>query len=223
MKKSVLFLMCFLCSCRSITYQDVNPVIQPNANLLPAMESIVDVSNLEATYTVSSYAGTANNFGTTLGNTNWAQTTAISGVSYKDPRVQDVINVFNKEVKENITSPYGAKKGYIVLTLGYRGVDQSFIYPFVSLFSLGTINFFGFPGDEVKQSLEVEVEIRNNNKELVKRYVENVIDTQYVAMYWGYSKDNVWRKVAADNIKQALQKIRDRINSDAAEIKKKLK
>lgn len=89
--------------------------------------------------------------------------------------------------------------------------------------SLFTINLLGFPYDKLSQSLEVEVEIHNNNKELVKRYVENVMDIQYVAMYWGYSENSVWRKVAADNIKQALQKIRDRINRDAAEIKKKLK
>lgn len=222
MKKYILICFFILSACKSITYQDVNPQILPNENLLPAMESIVDMSNLEATYTAGYYNGSANNLGTGIGNSSWIQTTAISGTNYKDARVNDVINVFEKEIKENITSPYGEKRGFIVLKLGYRGVETSTIYPLVSLFTLGTINFLGFPANEISQSLEVEVEIWNKKKELIKRYVVNVTDTEYQAMYWGYHEQMIWRKLAADNIKQALEKIRVQINKDVPQIKRAL-
>jgi hypothetical protein len=42
-------------------------------------------------------------------------------------------------------------------------------------------------------------------------------------MYWGYNEITINRKVAADNIKQALENIRRRINTEAEEIKKSLK
>ncbi len=222
MKKYILICVLVMSACKSITYQDVNPQIQPNSNLLPAMESVIDMNNLEATYTVGSYNGNANNIGTGIGSTSWMQTTAVSGTTYKDARVNDVINIFEKEIKENITSPYGEKKGFIVLKLGYRGVETSTLYPLVSLFTLGTINFLGFPANEVSQSLEVEIEIWNKKKELIKRYVVNVTDTEYQAMYWGYHNLMIGRKLAADNIKQALEKIRFQINEDAQQIKREL-
>lgn len=224
MKKIIIWTIFCLCSCKSITYQDVNPIINPNSNLLPALEPIVNINNLEATYTAGTYNGYANNFGSGYGQNNWGgwtQTAMIEGTYHKDVRVYDVINIFQKEVKENITSPYGEKKGYITLRLAYRGNDISSFYILTSTLTLYTINFFGYPLNKVSQSLEVEVEILNNKKELIKRYVENSVDESYIAMYWGYS-DTAYRKVAADNIRHALEKIRIKINSDAKEIQSKL-
>lgn len=226
MKKITLLLCIFICSCKSITYQDVNPTLFPNSNLLPALEILVDINNLEATYTSGSYVGTANNFGSGYGLNNYGgyvSTTTMSGTHYKDVRVNDIINIFNKEVKENITSLYGEKKGYISLKLGYKGFEENTLLGLASIFSLGTVNFLGVPISKLSQSLEVEVEIWNNKREVVKRYVENVVDSEYVAMYWGYNINNAFRKVAADNIKQALEKIRNKIGNDATEIKNSLK
>lgn len=225
MKKYILLVL-LLSACQSINYQDVNPTINPNQNKLPAMESMIDMYNLEAVYTGGGYAGTANNLGVGYANRgwgNWVQTTAISGTQYKDARVNDVINIFNKEVKENITNPYGEKKGYISLKLGYRGEDRQPLLAFISIISLGTINLLGFPADIKEQSLEVEVEIWNNKKEIIKRYTANALDSEFLAVYYGYNELTIHRKLAAENIKQALEQIRRQINDDAEEINKKLK
>ena len=225
--KKYLLLILFLTSCKSITYQDVNPSINPNNNLLPALETLVDINNLESTYSSGSYVGQANNFGTGYSGNNgwgsWLQTTSLSGTQYKDSRVNDIINMFDKEVKENITTPYGEKKGYSSLKLGYRGSEDSFIYPLTSTLSLFTLNLVGFPWTELEESLEVEVQIMNNKKEIISRYTENVFSSNYVAMWWGYDENVVYRKVAADNIKQALERIRNKINTEASILNKKLK
>ena len=226
MKKFIILCCILICSCRSIKYQDVNPIISPNRNLLPALETLIDINNLEATYTSGSYVGTANNFGSGYGANHWggwSSTATMKGTYYKDARVNDIIYIFNKEVKENIISMYGVKRGYIVLKLGYREADFSSLYRLSSILTLGTINFLGFPADKISQSLEVEVEIWNNNREVIKRYVEHVVDSEYVAMYWGYNTNAATRKVAADNIKQALEKIRIKIGQDATEIKNRLR
>ena len=95
--KKYLFLLLFLASCKSITYQDVNPNINPNQNLLPALDTIVDLYNLEATYSSGSYSGQANTLGLGYsGNNNWGnwlQITDLSGIQYKDSRVNDIINI----------------------------------------------------------------------------------------------------------------------------------
>lgn len=224
--KKYLFLLFFLASCKSITYQDVNPNINPNQNLLPALNIMVDIYNLESTYSSGSYSGQANSFGSGYAANNnwgnWFQTTSLSGTQYKDARVNDIINIFDKEVKENISTPYGNKKGYISLKLGYRGSDSSIIYPFTSTISLFTLNLFGFPWDKINESLEVEVQIMNNKKEIIGRYVENVANSNYVAMWWAYDENTIYRKVAAENIKIALEKIRYRINEDSIRLKKQL-
>lgn len=225
--KKYLFLLLFLTSCKSISYKDVNPNINPNQNLLPALETLVDIYNLEATYSSGSYQGQANTWGTGYnGNNNWGnmfQTTSLSGTQYKDSRVNDIINIFDKEVKENISTPYGNKKGYISLKLGYRGSDGSIIYPLTSIVSMFTLNLVGFPWNEIDESLEVEVQIMNNKKEVVGRYVEHVANSNYVAMWWGYNEKTIYRKVAADNIRTALEKIRFRINNDSTKLNKQLR
>ena len=189
------------------------------------METVVDTNNLEYTYSLGSYSGSANSLGAGLGNNNWTgwtQTTAMSGISYRDQRIGDLINLFEKEVKENITDPNGQKKGYISLKLGYRGQSENWVYPIVSIVTLCIPNFLGFPFEHISQTLEVQVEIWNKNKDLIKKYTENVEDDEYLAMYWGYGEDTINRKLAADNIKNALEKIRKRIEIDANEINKKL-
>ncbi len=224
MKKYLLILLC-LTSCRSLTYNDINPTINPNQNLLPALETSFDYSNLESVYSAGGIYGQANNFGTAYNNnlSSWGQTTTFNARQIKDIRITDALNIFNKEVTENITSPYGKKLGTISLRFGYRGTDTSVIYPLSSYFTFGLLNFLGYPCDKVTDSLEVEVTITNNQKELIGRYTENVQSTAYIAMWWGYDGNRIYRKLAAANMKQAMEKIRIRINNDAPRLKKQLK
>jgi len=224
MKKCLLLLL-LLASCKTLEYNDLNPEMSPNPVLLPAMDTLVDINNLESTYSSGTFVSQSNSLGTGYVNNNfggWFQTTSTVGTQYKDPRVSDIINILNKEVKDNITTPYGEKKGYISLSLGYRGRSGT-ICPVISALTLFTINVIGFPFDKETQSLEVEVQIMNRKREVIRRYKENVLNSDYSAMWYGYDIQTLQRKLAADNIKEALKKIRYRIKDDAIELKKELK
>jgi len=210
MKKIALFLCVILCGCKSVSYHDFIPTVQPNANLLPAMNIDIDEKSLTAAYParkVSEY----DNDGRLIDM--WQR---------DDVRVGDVRNIFEKEVKENISELYGSKKGYITLKLGYYDRDITSWYSVPAAFTLGTVYLVGFPYRGERQTLEVIVEVQNNKREVIKRYTEMVSNEAYVALYWGYEQDKLSRKIGADNIKQALEKIRYRINADAPEIKKAL-
>ena len=220
MRKYLILFLFFLSSCSSISYNDLNPCKNPNKHLLPSLEPIIDVYNLEAIYSKGRYEGLSANI--TYSGT-YTGVSSISGIQYGDPRVNDTINIFNKEVKDNITNPYGEKKGYISLRLTNRLSENSDCYLLFSSLTGCLLNIIGFPFNKVSDTLEMEVEILNKNKEIVKRYTEVVLNSNYVAMYWGYSENDVLRKVAADNIKQGLEKIRFKIEEDFDIIEKSLK
>ena len=151
---------------------------------------------------------------------------SINTTFYKDIKVHDTINIFTKEVEENISTIYGEKKGFISLKLNYRDRDvEGYYYMIPYMLTAGISSFFGCPLFKGVQTLEVEVKIYNRKKEVIRKYVEKVVDKAFVAMYWGYNPylGQLERKLSADNTKQALEKIRIKINNDSAEIKRKLK
>ncbi len=214
--KKYLLLFLLLTSCRSIQYQDINPTINPNPELLPALETRIDLYNLEATYSSGYFVADSD-------NSRSKSRSSFSGRRYKDERVSDTVNIFKKEVIENIATPYGPKKGAISLTLNYRDSEGSFIYPTASIFSGFVANFFGFPWNTVQDTLEVEVQILNSQNDVIRRYVETVQNSVFIAMWWSYGKNTANRKVAAENIKEALEKIRLQIQTDVTAIKAQLK
>ena len=77
--------------------------------------------------------------------------------------------------------------------------------------------------DSAEQTLDIEVLVQNTHKDVIKRYTANSSDTVYAALYWGYDNKDIDRKVAAENLKKALENIRHQINNDAPEIRSKLK
>lgn len=235
MRRFLLVLSYFLLvACKSLSYNDLNPMPNPNSNLLPALEPIVDISNLETVYSSGGISGYSNSYGygnshiygtgnNLYGSSGRMQSSYMNMYVYKDARVEDAVNIFTQEVKDNITNPYGKKKGYIVMKLLNRGVNNCGFCRFVSGFSLFTINLLGVPVDSVAQSLDVEVEIYNNNKELIWRKKAHAYAHEYIAIGYGYSGNTIYRKLAADNLKQALILIKMDINSEADKIKKSLR
>ena len=184
--------LALVASCRSVGYEDINPAIQPNGNLLPLLDIRPDYRSIRAVYSKKG-----------------------------DERAADAGNIFIKEVQENIIEPTGEKKGKIKMRLAYENTEFNNICPVVA--SLAYIPaVFGFPFMCAQQTLEVEVTIQNNGKDIIKRYVEQATDSEYGALYWGYRQRDVTRKVAAENLKHALENIRYKINNDAAEIRSKL-
>jgi hypothetical protein len=85
------------------------------------------------------------------------------------------------------------------------------------------LNIVGFPASRLTESLKVEVQIINNKKEVIGRYMGNVTNSNYLAMYWGYNWPRLYRKVTGNNAKTALEKIRIKINNDSTRLNKQLK
>ena len=206
MKKLLLSFVLFLSACTlPITYNDTHQPKNQNANLLPAMHTKVNTSNLKATFT------------------DLSQDTKKPKRDYRDVMVDDAVNIFEREVEQNITTGEGDKKGRIAFRIQYVDLDNSAPFRMASLCTLGLLNIAGFPADKFTQTMEVEVEVMNAKGGVIKRYTQTVQDSEYMAFYWGYNRQNVIRKVSAENIKQALRLISAQINNDAEYIKSQLR
>lgn len=205
MKKISFCLTFFLCACTlPISYEDTHQSKNPNTNLLPALHTKINAQNLRAAFTdVSSDKNKPDRH-------------------LRDVIVDDAINIFEREVEENITVGEGKKQGRIAFRVQYVKMENSIPLRTVSVVTLGLLNFGGFPKDKLTQTMEAEVEIMNLKGDVIKRYTETVESSAYNAYYWGYKRSNINRKVSAENVKKVLKKISAEINADASEIKQNL-
>ena len=189
-----------LASCaKTFEKSELRPSAQPNTNLLPVLEIKTDTSV---------YPPTAKNRKET------------------DYRESDAKQLFTSEVNENIIEQTGVKKGYIVMRLSYEDTKAETLYKvigFIACIPMALPIFLGAPYGAYTQDLEVEVQIQNNHRDIIKRYKAQSQDTEYVASWWAYTHNSAIRKAAAENLKKALQDIRYQINSDAPEIRAALK
>lgn len=144
---SLLTVCAVLISCRSITHQDfmMNRTTQ---HKLPTLEAVLDTSNLSNIFSLGGFTGAGTNAGTTVNNNSWLQTSVYNASEYNDLRIQDTLTIFDNFVKNDLTNPYGEKKGYIVLNLGYRNniarYSNIITIP-LTIISLGTLSLLGFP------------------------------------------------------------------------------
>ena len=219
MKKIVALLtgLLLLSSCRSVSYDDLNPTIQPNDNLLPVLEIETDASMYPRLYTVEEKH--YKDFDSHSGN---ARDYTITRNRYEDPRIRTATNIFIKEVQENIIEQTGHKKGYIKMRVTYLNNNRNGFYSLAKL-PLYIPVFLGIPCGNSEYTTEVEVTIMDKQKNIIKRYTEKALDEEFEAMYWGYDEYDAKYKASMVSLKKALENIRHRINNDAPEIRAELK
>lgn len=191
-----------LAACKGVGYNDLMPAARPNTNLLPVLEIRTDTTIYPRLLDIGEKKKVV------------------------DKRGNDAKNIFHKEVQQNIIEATGKKKGYISMRLNYENTVNNSAYSVVgtvSLLALGVPLLLGVPFGAKTQDLEVEVQILNRHKDVIRTYTEKVSDTEYKAAWWGYDSQSIYRKLAAENLKNALDNIRYKINNDAPEIRAGLK
>ncbi len=211
-----------LAACQNISQKDFQ-LADFQSEKLPPLEAVVDVNNLESVFSAGGYYGTSYNNGTLYNyNSSWVQTTSISGAYVKDSRIQNTVTLFNDFVKDKVTSPYGAKKGSMRLTIDYRNNQKNYtniLTGLATVFSVYTLSLVGFPVKSYEDEMKLSVEIYNNRKEMIRRYSAVVDNKTWVALYWGYNMSDVADKTSLDNVRQALNQIGMQISAEAPQIK----
>ncbi|HHH52492.1 MAG TPA: hypothetical protein ENK91_02445 [Bacteroidetes bacterium] len=219
--KRILFyftIVFFLSSCVSLKLSDIRPVGKLN-NLLPALTPHVDIKSFENTYLGLSAALIESHpiyYGNDVWGADIVETYAYPDV---DPRIQDAVSIFIKDVKENMTNPLGEKRGDILCRITYGDVGRKGLGWFYLSTITGFIpNLVGFPLMSTKATIELEVQIFDNDKNLIGRYVADCENTKYIALYWGSSYPDAARKANAAAFKCAMVKIKRQIQQDAPKL-----
>ncbi|MBQ7632850.1 MAG: hypothetical protein IJS88_01890 [Alphaproteobacteria bacterium] len=216
--------LALLASCRSVDYEDLNPTIQPNQNLLPVLKIETDTSMYQQSYTVETeyYDSDYDYDNDSDYKRRRSRLNSVKKRTYNDLRKKSAANLFIKEVQENIIEQTGEKKGYIRMRITYLNNDPNGFYS-LTMLPLFIPTFLGVPCGNSKYTTEVEVTIMDKQRNIIKRYTDKATDEEFQAMYWGYSSYNVKYKASMVSLKKALENIRHQINNDAPEIRSKLK
>ena len=202
--------MLCLISCKTVTYEDIRPVIKDNQKKLSLRNTYINLKSVEYAFT-NSYTKTDDD-----GNEK----------NYiNDVRVNDTKNMYFKWADSfvNYVPKDEEEAGFMLFKINTITDRKTFgLVPLLHIYLLGIPMLFGVPYDMSGFRIEGEVDIYDKNGNFIVRYVEDAYSSAYIAMYYGYSERDVNRKVAADCIKEILEKIRVKIQKDYPDIVKKL-
>lgn len=206
-----LGILFILASCASIKPTDLRPdgdgCIQ-----LPALEPIVDINSLESMYPSR----------TLLTYDQYVYDETASLPSTRNKKAQDVYTLFERDVKDCISTPYGEFKGYIICKIRSGDNKMNDMLPIMSIFLLGIPNLVGMPYTYVKSYIDLDVEIYTIDDKLVGRYLGMGKNTSYAGTYGRYRVAEVGRISAIKSFKMAMDQIKEGIEKDKARLTEEL-
>ena len=205
-------------SCASIHHHELR-VAKKNDPLLLALEPRIDLNSFETAFSMGSSKGTSTSYASSLTGTSAIGLSSYNATMHKDPRVQDAITLFDRDVKDNLTDPYGEKKGYVLCKIAFGSSDDSG-YGWAALSGLTLLipNFFGMPFWSHTTTLDVEVEIYDLKEKLLGKYNSHCTNQAWVAMYYGYTSKDAARKSGMEAFKCALSGVKEKISKDTKRI-----
>ncbi len=223
----ISFVAIILSSCATMKMTDLKPEpkITPS---LPTLEVRVDLESFESAYTLGSTSSVSSGsvYGRTTVDKNRATTTGIgtavsTSTMSKDPRIQDAITIFDRDVKDNLTDPFGDSKGFILCKINASNEKINLGWAVLSGVTLMIPNLLGMPIGAYKMTLDVDVEIYNSSQKLIGRYNATASAKKYMALYWGYGKDCA-RVANIMAFRDAMNIIKEQIRNDHNSLMEKL-
>lgn len=211
----------FLTSCVSMKTSDLKHSNRGCVQL-PTLEPRVDLSSIESVYSMGTATSSSVGYGTAIGKSSAIGSSVSVSQMTKDPRVQDVITIFDREVKDCITNPYGEKKGYIVCKFASGESKLNWGIVVLSSFTLFVPNMLGMPLYIIKTNIDLIVEIYDNNERLIGRYSAEGFDKSKTGFYYGYYPKSLSRITGVNAYKESMEKIKVKIEQDKDRIIKDL-
>ena len=201
MKKIILF-VALLSGCVSVDMDEVMTVNETNVEKLPTLETVY----IDATSKVPQY---------------WEVGSKVvqSGSSRA--------TLFYQQVEKNLTDPYGDMHGYIELrdNTFLNGPDPIKVgdaWGVFSIVTLGTLNLLGMPAYHFKPYSEINVRVLDKTGKLIKRYQTSAEDSEYAALYWGYSL-SAGDELLLKTYRKALDEVIEQMQYDKEYLLNKLK
>jgi hypothetical protein len=180
----LIFFILICASCSTMHVVDLRPD-QRNCLSLPALDPVFDMVSLESMY---------------------------PGINSPNPRAQDALTLFEREVKDCITNPYGESRGIIFCRIAYG--EKRFKSYFLSAILFHVPSLLGVPLAQANTFIDLDVEIYTSNNRLIARYNGIGYDKSYSGIYYGYKMSSLSRISGIKAFKMAFNDIKQQIAID---------
>ncbi len=212
----ILALTVVLLSCQTISLQDYK-IGRPNEQRLPRLEPELDRESFSKPFTNQMFriykdeSGTSQNSQDyTVNNEINLNMVGMNGIYFRESKM-----LFRNYVTENITRPFGEKRGYIVCRLEiYECNNDSPLLYVLHGASMFTLTLLGLPYDIRETDLKLSVEIYNLENELIGIYKAGGISTETAGLYYGYRESDMKKAGYIKAFKMAMDKIQHLIYND---------
>jgi len=259
----ITLVVIFFSSCttfRPLTFDELKPTGEL-LKKLPSLEPKIDIQSLENAYSKGTSSTTGSAYTTKGAFGGLVTMGSATTVQYADYRINDVLLLLERDVKDNITKYIGESQGSIIFKLTNRTSDYIILKEKNPKALLRVLAYLGTTGIGIAGSvfllthhqtelgallmvgsltipaiialaaslkdskgnlkytdiIELECEIKDKNNNPVARYT----GVGY-SSYRGNDVDNVDRRRNANAVKDAMDKIKEKIDEDYEEIIKLL-
>ena len=127
------------------------------------------------------------------------------------------INNIANVIKNNLDFGTDARTHYLSVLVRKREFGNNLLWSLTG-FSLGALNLLGAPTNSFSNTLQLSAAIMDANGKVLKVYETYGTNTEYVALYHGYSSDDAGRTLIFKTIGIACKDLRDQLKKDARNI-----
>lgn len=141
-----------------------------------------------------------------------------SGGEIVGANVDFVKNIVRNEINTNIISSNGKKNGSIEVNCEKIRLNQNLFLPFMSGFTLFSLNLFGMPITVTRVEMELSFNIMNDNNEVIESYKYSTKQRRALGFYYGKDASVCMVEATKDIMKQ----FREDVNLQSSNITAKL-
>ena len=193
-------------SCKSLDYATLSPKMK-NDKLLPPLTPTLDVASLGSVFPITQSVGS--------GYVGYG-TVSVYTSTHTNPVMNDLDVIFQRDISTNICDGLtGTAKGSINCRAVVGKERRPRTWLVISGLTLCIPNLFGMPFGSSTAELQIEVTIFDGNNNIAGRYTSDIHKQKsYMAMYWGYSESDVYRKNARFVFTACMEDIKQQISRD---------
>ena len=143
------------------------------------------------------------------------ETRHIRNTYYQDANAPELLVYFAKDIDRNMTRTDGPVKGYISCRINALETPQtgSGLTGLHGL-TLGSMLVIGVPHHIARASIEIEVVVRDNKLQPIKRYWGMAETKKYSGLYYGYRMNEMQRACTLEAFKNAFQSVKNQMAMD---------
>lgn len=196
MKQAILLFifLALLSSCKTYSYFDEFAIVE-NVDRLPSLTPIVDQQIVDRT-------GSEMNEGDVA-------------IILKQERLGLVESSFRQYVLEGLTDPTKIPVGYTRLRINHFEMNNDLLgLSSINALSFGILQMVGIPYGRIVAHLDVSIEVMDDDHQILGIYNAKSQKKTWIAMYYGYTSKDAYRRSLSEAIEEAIRKINRQILKD---------